>query len=49
MKDKYGVSWQIIPATLQKLVNDPKKGQSVVHAFIQMKKFGNQKLSEVLA
>ncbi|WP_206611066.1 VOC family protein [Mariniphaga sediminis] len=44
LKDKYGVSWQIIPAVLQKLVNDPEKGQAVVQAFIQMKKFDIEKL-----
>jgi predicted 3-demethylubiquinone-9 3-methyltransferase (glyoxalase superfamily) len=49
MKNKYGVSWQIISAILQKLVNDPKIGQSVVQAFMQMKKFNIQKLLEASA
>jgi predicted 3-demethylubiquinone-9 3-methyltransferase (glyoxalase superfamily) len=49
LKDKYGVSWQIIPAVLQKLVNDPEKGQAVVQAFMQMKKFEIQKLLEASA
>jgi predicted 3-demethylubiquinone-9 3-methyltransferase (glyoxalase superfamily) len=44
LKDKYGVSWQIIPAVLQKLVSDPEKAQSVVQAFMQMKKFEIDKL-----
>ncbi|WP_313807229.1 VOC family protein [Flavobacterium sp.] len=39
LKDKYGVSWQIIPDNLAELMNDPEKGQRVVHAFLKMKKF----------
>ena len=46
MKDKYGVSWQIIPAIAQNLLNHPIKGQAVVQAFMQMKKFDIQKLLE---
>jgi predicted 3-demethylubiquinone-9 3-methyltransferase (glyoxalase superfamily) len=46
LKDKYGVSWQIIPEILQKLVNDPKKGQAVVQAFMKMKKLDIQNLLE---
>jgi predicted 3-demethylubiquinone-9 3-methyltransferase (glyoxalase superfamily) len=49
LKDKYGVSWQIIPDVLQKLVTDPEKGQAVVQAFMQMKKFEIQKLLEASA
>ena len=44
LKDKYGISWQIIPADLQKLINDPEKGKAVVEAFMQMKKFEIDKL-----
>ncbi len=39
LKDKYGVSWQIVPAVLPKLMNDPEKGPRVVQAFLKMKKF----------
>jgi predicted 3-demethylubiquinone-9 3-methyltransferase (glyoxalase superfamily) len=39
LDDKYGVSWQIVPAVLGKLVSDPEKGQRVVQAFMKMKKF----------
>lgn len=39
LKDKYGVSWQIVPTILGKLVSDPEKGQRVVQAFMKMKKF----------
>ena len=39
LDDKYGVSWQIVPAILGKLMSDPEKGQRVVQAFMKMKKF----------
>ncbi|MFA5046817.1 MAG: VOC family protein [Paludibacter sp.] len=39
LDDKFGVSWQIIPGILGKLMADPEKGDKVVKAFMQMKKF----------
>jgi predicted 3-demethylubiquinone-9 3-methyltransferase (glyoxalase superfamily) len=41
LKDKFGVSWQIIPAILPKLLTDkdPSKAQRVTHAYLRMKKF----------
>jgi predicted 3-demethylubiquinone-9 3-methyltransferase (glyoxalase superfamily) len=39
LKDKYGVSWQIVPAILPKLMADPEKGKKVVDAFLKMRKF----------
>jgi predicted 3-demethylubiquinone-9 3-methyltransferase (glyoxalase superfamily) len=39
LKDKYGVSWQIVPAVLQELLSDPERGQRVMQAFMKMKKF----------
>ena len=39
LKDRYGVSWQIVPAILPLLMGDPEKGPKVVQAFMQMKKF----------
>jgi predicted 3-demethylubiquinone-9 3-methyltransferase (glyoxalase superfamily) len=40
LKDKYGVSWQIIPAALMKLLGDtdPAKAQRVMKAMLQMRK-----------
>lgn len=38
-KDQFGVSWQVVPAVLGKLMTDPDKGQRVVAAFLKMKKF----------
>lgn len=39
LKDKFGVSWQIVPAILPKLLGDPAKAGRVTNAFLQMKKF----------
>ena len=40
LKDKYGLSWQIIPTILSKLMGDknPKKANAVMQAMLQMKK-----------
>lgn len=39
LKDKFGVSWQIIPSVLEKLMIDPARSKRVVQAFMKMKKF----------
>lgn len=39
LKDKFGVSWQIVPTILGKLMSDPEKAPRVMQAFMQMKKF----------
>jgi predicted 3-demethylubiquinone-9 3-methyltransferase (glyoxalase superfamily) len=44
LKDKFGVSWQIIPAILPKLLSDPEKAGRVTNAFLQMRKFDIEKL-----
>lgn len=38
-KDKFGVSWQVVPGILGKLMSNPENGQKVIAAFMQMKKF----------
>lgn len=38
-KDKYGVSWQIVPSILGSLMSDDEKAPKVMYAFMQMKKF----------
>lgn len=38
-KDQYGVSWQVVPKILGKLMADPEKSHRVVTAFMLMKKF----------
>lgn len=44
VKDKYGVSWQIIPSMLGELMTDPEKGQRVMQALMQMGKLDIEKL-----
>jgi predicted 3-demethylubiquinone-9 3-methyltransferase (glyoxalase superfamily) len=39
LKDRFGVSWQVVPAILPKLMSDPERGQRVINAFLQMRKF----------
>jgi predicted 3-demethylubiquinone-9 3-methyltransferase (glyoxalase superfamily) len=39
LKDKFGLSWQIVPAILPKLMSDPSRAQNVMQAFMKMKKF----------
>jgi len=39
LDDKFGVSWQIVPAVLGELMSDPNKSERVVQAFMKMKKF----------
>ncbi|HJX01119.1 MAG TPA: VOC family protein [Terriglobales bacterium] len=40
LKDKYGLSWQIIPSALGKMLNDPdpEKSKRVMKAMLQMDK-----------
>lgn len=40
LKDKYGLSWQIVPKRLQELLGDPDplKAKRVMEAMLQMKK-----------
>lgn len=46
LKDKYGLSWQIVPATLPKLLSDPKRASKVMQELMQMKKLDMQKLQD---
>ena len=39
VKDKFGVSWQIVPTVLGELMSDPQRAGRVVEAFMKMKKF----------
>ncbi|MDP9220790.1 MAG: VOC family protein [Actinomycetota bacterium] len=40
LKDKYGVSWQVVPTALPELLNnpDPQRSQQAMRAMLQMKK-----------
>jgi len=48
LKDKFGLSWQIVPPILNKLLNDkdPEKAQRVMQAMLQMTKIDIAKLKE---
>ena len=48
LQDKYGLSWQIIPSTLGKMLGDkdPKKANSVMQAMLQMDKIDINKLKQ---
>ena len=48
LKDKFGVSWQIIPTKMTELLSDPdpKKAQATTQAMLQMKKLDLAKLQE---
>ncbi len=39
LKDKFGVSWQIVPSVLSTLMGNKEKATRVVQAFLKMKKF----------
>ncbi|MEP7109480.1 MAG: VOC family protein [Ferruginibacter sp.] len=38
LKDKFGVSWQIVPKIIGSLMTDPEKAQKVMQAIMKMKK-----------
>jgi predicted 3-demethylubiquinone-9 3-methyltransferase (glyoxalase superfamily) len=48
LKDKFGVSWQVVPIALSKMLadKDPVKAQNVMKAMLQMKKIDLGKLEE---
>lgn len=39
LADKYGVSWQVVPAILGELMSDSTRAQRVTQAFLKMQKF----------
>ena len=48
LKDKYGVSWQIVPTVLGKLLQDKdaEKSKKVMNAMLQMDKLDIQRLKQ---
>jgi predicted 3-demethylubiquinone-9 3-methyltransferase (glyoxalase superfamily) len=48
LKDKFGVSWQVVPTSLPKMLNDPdpKKSERVMAAVLQMKKIDVGRLEQ---
>ena len=51
LKDKYGLSWQIVPRVLVDMLNDPdeKKSQRVMAAMLKMKKIDIETLKRAYA
>jgi predicted 3-demethylubiquinone-9 3-methyltransferase (glyoxalase superfamily) len=51
LKDKFGLSWQIVPKALFKLLQDrdPKKSKRVMEAMLQMKKIDVELLEKAAA
>ena len=51
LKDKYGLSWQIIPKALGEMLGDkdPEKAGRVMRAMLQMQKIDVKKLEEAYA
>ncbi len=49
LKDKYGLSWQIVPKALPRLLTDPdrQKSDRVMKALLQMKKIDLAQLEQV--
>jgi predicted 3-demethylubiquinone-9 3-methyltransferase (glyoxalase superfamily) len=44
LKDKFGVSWQIIPAILGKIMSDPAKAGKAAQAFMAMRKLNIEQI-----
>jgi predicted 3-demethylubiquinone-9 3-methyltransferase (glyoxalase superfamily) len=51
LKDRYGVSWQIVPTALPRLLGDPdrEKAQRVMQAMLNMKKIEIDELERAAA
>jgi predicted 3-demethylubiquinone-9 3-methyltransferase (glyoxalase superfamily) len=51
LKDRYGVSWQVVPAVLPEMLmdSDREKSERVTRAFLQMKKFDIAELERAYA
>ena len=46
LKDKFGLSWQIVPSILPQLMDDPARSGRVMGALLQMKKLDIKALQE---
>jgi len=49
LKDKYGLSWQIVPAALDEWMKDAKAAERVMEAILKMKKLDIKTLKEAYA
>lgn len=48
LKDKFGISWQIVPTVLYELLKDKQKSASVMNALLKMKKLDIETLRKTL-
>jgi len=46
LKDEFGISWQIIPANIGKLISDPERGARAMQELMKMKKLDIAKLEQ---
>ena len=46
LKDKFGLSWQVVPAALEQWMQDEKKAERVMEAILKMKKLDIKALLE---
>jgi predicted 3-demethylubiquinone-9 3-methyltransferase (glyoxalase superfamily) len=46
LKDKYGVSWQVVPSVLAELLSDPDKAARVMSALLRMTKLDIRALQD---
>jgi predicted 3-demethylubiquinone-9 3-methyltransferase (glyoxalase superfamily) len=46
LRDRYGLSWQVVPARLAELFSDSGKAEAVMQAMLQMVKLDIRKLEE---
>jgi predicted 3-demethylubiquinone-9 3-methyltransferase (glyoxalase superfamily) len=46
LKDKFGLSWQVVPTILPELMKDPEKGQKAMAALMKMKKIDIETLKQ---
>jgi predicted 3-demethylubiquinone-9 3-methyltransferase (glyoxalase superfamily) len=44
LKDRFGVSWQIVPTVLSQLMSNPSKSRNVMQAILKMKKLNIENL-----
>jgi predicted 3-demethylubiquinone-9 3-methyltransferase (glyoxalase superfamily) len=46
LKDQFGVSWQIIPSNIGKIMSDPEKAKRAMQVIMQMKKLDIEKINK---
>jgi predicted 3-demethylubiquinone-9 3-methyltransferase (glyoxalase superfamily) len=49
LKDKYGLSWQVVPSIIGQLLKEPAKADRVMQAVMQMTKLDMKKMQDAAA